>query len=805
MRLRLFLALLVVLGSSLACVKSAQDLNTPLAPTLPPLPTTTFTPAPTATPQPTPTPIPGKRIESGEQALFDGDWQRALTEFGAAQSAAGADTDLQFAARLGQGRAYLMGRNTYQATTLLQALVQELGWHPQAAEAYFLLGQVYAAQQRYAEAAEAYQNYLILRPGVIDAYVLDRRGDALFAAGDYPGAAQDLQAALQAPGQLDQEFLQLKLARAYTMARDDSRALALYTDLYFRTQNDNTRALIDLRLGGIYTAQGQTEQAQAAYLDAVENYPKAYEAYLALVELVEAGVEVDELQRGIVDYFAAQYGPAAAAFDRYLQGTPADPALARYYYGLTLTAQGGHVEAIKQWDLVIQNFAEHPNWDKAWEMKAYVQWNALGDNLAAIRTLLNFVERVPTHPRAGEFLYDAALAAERHGDLKQAADLFERVINLYPGYEQAGRSLFLAGLSHYRLGDYEAALLSFIRFAGVANNLEDRALSQLWIGKTEEKRGNTEAARQAWQVGAAIDPTGYYSERARDLLDGRTPFQPPQSYDITFDPVAERQQAEAWLRRTFNLPAEIDLSGPGELATSPMLLRGEELWRLGLFDQARLEFAALQRQVSPDPAASYRLANYLISRGAYRLGIQATRQILDLALLSDAETLGAPAYFNHLRFGTYYSDLVFPLAQEFGFHPLFLFSLIRQESLFEGFVRSTAGARGLMQIMPATGDEIVKNLGWPPDYSAEDLYLAAVNLRLGVVYLDKQRTTFGGDLYATLAAYNGGPGNAYAWKKTAGDDPDLFLEVIRFVETRKYIRGVYELFTIYRLVYERAP
>jgi len=56
-----------------------------------------------------------------------------------------------------------------------------------------------------------------------------------------------------------------------------------------------------------------------------------------------------------------------------------------------------------------------------------------------------------------------------------------------------------------------------------------------------------------------------------------------------------------------------------------------------------------------------------------------------------------------------------------------------------------------------------------------------------------------------LAAYNGGPGNAAIWKELAGDDPDLFLEVIRFEETRSYIKGIYEIFTIYRNLYDRTP
>jgi soluble lytic murein transglycosylase len=173
--------------------------------------------------------------------------------------------------------------------------------------------------------------------------------------------------------------------------------------------------------------------------------------------------------------------------------------------------------------------------------------------------------------------------------------------------------------------------------------------------------------------------------------------------------------------------------------------------------------------------------------------------------MDDASTLSAPAYFNYVRFGAYYSDLLIPVAQEYEFHPIFLLSVIRQESLFESFVRSSAAASGLMQIIPSTGAEIAGNMGWPPNYTSDDLYRPVVSLNFGADYLDTQRNTFEGDLYAVLAAYNGGPGNSNEWRKLAPDDPDLFLEVVRYEETRNYIRGIAEIFNLYRLIYDRTP
>jgi soluble lytic murein transglycosylase len=74
-------------------------------------------------------------------------------------------------------------------------------------------------------------------------------------------------------------------------------------------------------------------------------------------------------------------------------------------------------------------------------------------------------------------------------------------------------------------------------------------------------------------------------------------------------------------------------------------------------------------------------------------------------------------------------------------------------------------------------------------------------MRFGAFYLAQQRDYFDGDLYATLAAYNAGAGNAAIWKELAPDDPDLYLEVIRLTQPHLYIRRIYESYAIYRSLY----
>ena len=773
-----------------------------------PTPTASVTPTPTPipTPTPTPTPVPAARIHLGDTALLYGDWEKALLEFETARQSS-TDPEVEAAALLGIARTHLLDGNIQEAITTLENYIPTA---PQTessliAHAYFFLAQAYTVAERYAEAAGAYTNYLALRPGVIDAYILDLRGDAFMEAANYPAAAADFQAALTQSSLLDSNFLEMKTARAYALGGNYEAALGLYDDLYNRTSNDFTRALIHLRKGQIYTNLGQLDQAQQSFIDAVTKYPTSYDSYSALQALVDSGIPVDDLNSGLVYYYAGDYGKALASFDSYLQNSPADPGTGYFFIGLINREIGEHESSLKAWDQIIQNFPDHYYLDDAWEQKAYTQWYYLDEYSQAIQTLLDFVAENPDHPRAGEFLFDAAQIAERDGQLEQASELWERMHNLYPNDENANRALFLAGLSRYRAGKFQEAQDTFQRLLDLNPPIEDRTASLFWIGKALRAQGNEEEARLTWEKAQNIDPTGYYSERAREVLRNRPPFTSPIAYDLAFDQESERQKADEWMRTTFGLAPDTDLSGLGELTSDPNIIRGTELWHLGLFDDARSEFELARQSTESDAVQSYRLANYLLELGLYRSAITAARQVLDIAGLSDAETLNAPAYFNHFRFGPYYSEILLPVAEKYDIHPLLLFSLIRQESLFESFVRSSAAASGLMQVIPSTGEQVASNLGWPPDFSSQDLSRPLVSVTLGTDYLKTQIDNFEGDIYAALAAYNGGPGNALQWKKLAPGDPDLFLEVIRYAETRNYIRGIYEIYNIYRRIYDRTP
>ena len=782
----------------------------PNLPTIPPgwtvTPSISPTPEATFTPTITPTPLPVARVEVGEHALFNGEYDNALNLYQTAFQDS-PDVLVQAAAKWGEARVYFAEERYEDALTSLQTLITQFPESVHLGQAYFLQGLAYYRLNNFQAAADAWQTYLTLRPGRLDAYVQEMRGDALYEISDYASAISTYKAAIQAPALGDDVTLDMKVAATYSKLGDYESALDLYDGLSARAISDYTKAQAAYESGLAYQSLGQNEEALGKFRLAVENYPLSYYSYLSLVALLDAGAEVSQLDRGLVDYYAGQYDVAIAAFDRYVTENPVNDGTAYYYRALAHRDLGNYEAALKDFSTFTANYSAHPRWGDAWGEKAFVEWYNLGSYEVAAKTLLGFVSGVPNSELSADYLMSAARIYERDAKYDDALQVWARVANEYPGSEQASGAVFLMGIIYYRNGDTASALDAFNRGLTLSTRAEDQARGYLWVGKCQKKLGDNEAAMNAWREAQNRDPGGYYSERARDLLAERAPFMPPISSNLTPDLGSERKDADSWVRLTFNLPAETDLNGLGALVSDERVVRGTELWELGLYEDARLEFENLRAELETnrDAVGSYRLINYLLELGLYRSAIFAARQVLTLAGLDEhTESMMAPPYFGHVRYGLYYPDLVIPDAQTNGFDPLFIFSVARQESLFEGFINSSAGARGLMQIVPGTGAQIVSQLGWPVNYNEKDLYRPDVSMALGTYYLGKNRSLLDGDLYAALAAYNGGPGNALEWKRLSGDDPDLFLETVRFEETRNYIRNIYEIHVIYKRLYGAA-
>jgi soluble lytic murein transglycosylase len=763
--------------------------------------TVTQDPTPTLTPTPFPTPTPQELVNEGEMALFVGDYDVAYQIFSDALTQS-SDEKSAAQSRLGLGQAFLMQENYGLALIHLRDAA-EADEATIAARAQYLLGQCYTQLNRYEEALGAYEAYLELRPGVIDSHVYELRGDIYNTLNDPTQAIENFQQSYRTHPDGGEEQIEIKIARAYQAEGNLETALSMYKDIYNNSTNDYTKAQMDLLIGRIYEADGDMEQASTNYQDTVTNSPFAFDAFTALTALENAGIAVNEYQRGLVHYYRNNHNLAIKAFDLYIGETPTDFAdSALYFKALSTRAIGDNEGAIALWQSLIENYPTSGFYVDAWEDIEFTFWAYMGQPESAAESAISFANRFPDASETPSFLFLAGRSYERAGLLTEAVETWLRLPDNYPESDQTFSGIFFAGIAKVRMGDWAGAQPLFARASLLASEPAQVAAAHLWIGKCQEALGDISAALDSWKQAQIADPFGHYSIRAEDLLIEREVFSPPDDFNLDPNLTPYLLEAEAWLRDTFALPADINLESPGLLANDPRFQRGIEFWALGDYRAGKNEFESMRLAFANDPAQTFRLIPALVEIGLYRSALVASTNLLQLANLEGADALTAPEFFSRVRFGAYFLDWVLPIAESEGISPLLLLSVMRQESTYEGFISSSAGARGLMQIMPSTGEQLAQDLEWPENYTTDDLYRPYVSLLFGANYLKKQRNLFEGDLFAMLAAYNGGPGNTIAWKDlTPIDDPDLLLEVIRIQETRNYIRLINEIFYIYRWLY----
>jgi soluble lytic murein transglycosylase len=147
-----------------------------------------------------------------------------------------------------------------------------------------------------------------------------------------------------------------------------------------------------------------------------------------------------------------------------------------------------------------------------------------------------------------------------------------------------------------------------------------------------------------------------------------------------------------------------------------------------------------------------------------------------------------------------YKESLFREAQTNGLDPYLIAAVVRSESHFDAAATSSEGARGLMQIMPDTGEWAAAQMKVP--FTANMLYDPDYNLRIGCWYLAHLQQEFGGDPVLALAAYNGGRGNVTKWlsdRQWTGEHQTL--EQIPFPETRLYVAKVLRDVGRYRFIY----
>lgn len=150
-----------------------------------------------------------------------------------------------------------------------------------------------------------------------------------------------------------------------------------------------------------------------------------------------------------------------------------------------------------------------------------------------------------------------------------------------------------------------------------------------------------------------------------------------------------------------------------------------------------------------------------------------------------------------------YSEEIVQYSEEFDVDPILVASVICRESKYKRKAESKAGAIGLMQIMPDTGEWIAKELD-VEDFETDDLFAAKTNVRFGCYYLDYCLEKFDGQRDEALAAYNAGPNKVNEWLKDSRYSSDeKTLDNIPFEETATYVETINKYYDMYKKYYSK--
>ncbi len=233
-----------------------------------------------------------------------------------------------------------------------------------------------------------------------------------------------------------------------------------------------------------------------------------------------------------------------------------------------------------------------------------------------------------------------------------------------------------------------------------------------------------------------------------------------------------------------NSPARLDQTQLDALAAMPAFTRMRELLALERYSDARSEWNLATKGMSPEQVHQ---AAHLVSRwGWHHQGIRgaiSSRQWNDM----------------QLRFPNPYPELYSRHAGARNIDPAWALAVTRQESAFWMGAKSRVGARGLMQLMPATARATARRHG----ITLADLTALSepdTNIQLGTAYLSEVFERFNGNQAYATAAYNAGPNRVNQWLNARGDLPlDIWIETIPFDETRNYVQNVLS----FRVIYER--
>jgi soluble lytic murein transglycosylase len=373
-------------------------------------------------------------------------------------------------------------------------------------------------------------------------------------------------------------------------------------------------------------------------------------------------------------------------------------------------------------------------------------------------------------PWAEEALLSLASHYLKDALLLEAQPYLVQILTDYPEGRYMERASWWVGLAEYRAGRFERAAI--LLEAGARRGTTNFTPGLLfWSGLSRVAQGETERGRTLLQETVRRYKHAYHGRRAAEALARLPPSAVPP-------------------------PPLLRPQNPNPTAEIPAA-RLQRIRQLLLVE--RLEEAALELKLQPATSASQATIAWIHHRlGRLRPAINLMKRAYPEYIGEAGDAL--PIEVLRVLYPLHYRESLEAKARSRGLDPAVVAALICQESTFDAGARSSAGARGLMQIMPQTGRSIARLFG--VRFKTQSLHNPEVSLEFGTRYLRDMSDRFGGRIERALAAYNAGPHRVDAWTATRPDvSAEEFVETIPFTETRGYVTSILAMTERYRRIY----
>ncbi len=483
---------------------------------------------------------------------------------------------------------------------------------------------------------------------------------------------------------------------------------------------------------------------------------------------------------------AARAGEAERARALFEEAARSFPPSAEYYSLILDYAEflRKHGETAAAAELLEKRLADAPPAfrSEARFLLARVEWKA-GRLDEARREFLEIAGGDALPGTADLARYFGAWIAEDEGDLAAATESFGRLRSA--GNDSIRReALFRYAYGLYREGRHDEAIAAFEAGETAGGGTVERARHRYWKARALRDAGRGAEAAPIFEDLAGDAFAGIYALFAVSARGAETfRFLNAPSSGETKACGEERERLWERIRKADWGPADASI-----------VRRAERLTLLGVIDYAVLEAelvdrAAARKAIGMGNGGTPGLFRYLA--GDLKGGIRETSNVpldpMRPGLVDRIQYPIAPGFLDDCD------------RRRSGIDPLVLHSVIRQESRFQSDILSSAGAVGLMQLMPRTAAAAARREKMPKP-RRRDLLRPSVNVRLGASYLSRLVKGYGGDYFRAVAAYNAGESAVERWWKGSNGDPAAFLERISYKETRYYLRRVFlNLLQYYRI------